>query len=111
VILASNIYHDQFTIYNYPYLGVKDALTEAHLKCIREFEKLHEQFLASPNKKDVLLKKVYGIDTYCLYAIGDYVIMAMVTHNRTSKTIAEICNHVVEDIKMDEESCYIVTHF
>mmetsp|Transcript_18895 Transcript_18895/g.13709 ORF Transcript_18895/g.13709 Transcript_18895/m.13709 type:complete len:112 (+) Transcript_18895:360-695(+) len=111
MIIASNIYYDQFTVYNYPYLGPKTLLTDAHLKSLREFEKLHEVFLSSPNKKDVLLKKVYQLETYCLYAIGDYVIMATINHNRTSKTIQEVCSHVVEDIKMDEESCFIVTHF
>jgi hypothetical protein len=81
------------------------------LRSLREYEKLHEQFLASPNKKDVLLKKVFAIETYCLYAVGDYVVMATITHNRTNKTIGEICMHIVEDVKMDEESCFIVTHF
>ena len=98
-------------MYNYPYLGTKDSLTPSHQRCLFEFEKLHEQFLASPNKKDVLLKKVYEQDTYSLYAIGDYVIMLAISHNRTSKSVTEIAQHVVDDIKMDEESCFIVTHF
>lgn len=56
------------------------------MRSLREYEKLHERFLSSPNKKDVLFKKVYSIETYALYATGDYVVMTTITHNRTLKS-------------------------
>jgi hypothetical protein len=66
-------------------------LAESHLRSLREYEKLHEKFLSSPNKRDVLFKKVYAIESYVLYASGDYVVMTTITHNRTTKGIGEIC--------------------
>jgi len=36
--------------------------------------------------------------------------MALIAHNRTNKDIGEICANIVEDAKMDEESCFILDH-
>lgn len=37
--------------------------------------------------------------------------MAMIAHNRTNKDIGEIMNNIVDDAKMDEDSCFIIKHY
>ena len=82
-----------------------------HLRSIREYEKLHDRYLASPNKKDLLIKKMYALETYIIYAHGDYILMVTINHNRTSKDIGEICNNLIEDAKIDGESCFIFKYY
>jgi hypothetical protein len=37
--------------------------------------------------------------------------MTTITHNRTNKDIGDICHHIIDDAKVDEESCFIITSF
>lgn len=67
--------------------------------------------MTSPKKKDVFIKKVYAIETYALFASNDFVIMAVIAHNRTNKDIGEILNNILEDARLEEESCFIVKHY
>lgn len=85
-------------------------LTPTNIKCIREFEKLHDRYLASKNKKELMIKKVFAIDTYVLYAVNEWVVMAQIAHNRTNKDIGEICTNLIEDAKMEEESAFLLSH-
>ena len=43
-----------------------------------------------------------------LFVKNDYVIMAMIAHNRTNKDIGEICSNLIDDTKLEEESCFIL---
>ncbi len=88
-----------------------DSLKPNQLRSLQEFEKLHNQYLASPNKEDLLIKKVYAIETYALYAKENYVIMATIAHNRTEKTVGEVLESLYEDAKIDEESNFILKWF
>lgn len=81
------------------------------MRSIREYEKLHNSYLASPNKKGLLIKKMFALDTYVLFAQGDYIIMATVNHNRTNKDMGEVCANLIEDAKIDEESCFLLKHY
>ena len=54
-----------------------------------------------------MIKKVYAIDTYVLYAVNEWVVMAHVAHNRTNKDMGEICTNIIEDAKLEEDSCFI----
>lgn len=54
-----------------------------------------------------MIKKVYAIETFVLYGVNDWVVMAMVAHNRTNKDMGEICMNILEDAKMEEDSCFI----
>lgn len=71
---------------------------------------MHDRYLASKNKKELFIKKVYAIDTYALYAANEWVIMAMVAHNRTNKDMGEICMNILEDAKMEGDSCFLLGH-
>lgn len=82
-------------------------MTPSHLRSLQEFEKLFDRYQAASSKKDLMIKKVYAIETYALYSVGDYVIMSTVAHNRTNKDIREICHNIYEDVKLDEQSCFI----
>lgn len=86
-------------------------MSSQHFKSIRQFEKLHNSYLASPNKKGLMIKKTYQIETYVLFAQGDFIIMATINHNRTNKQIGEICTTLIEDAKIDDESCFILKHY
>jgi sulfur transfer complex TusBCD TusB component (DsrH family) len=76
------------------------------LRSLKEFEILFDRYSASP-RKDSLITKVFAIETYALYAMGDIIIMATIAHNRTSKDISEICYHIYEDVKADIHSHFI----
>jgi len=53
-----------------------------------------------------LLRK-FEIESYALLSNGDYVIMATIAHNRTNKDVREICVNILEDVRLDEDSCFI----
>ena len=57
-----------------------------------------------------IIKKMYAIETYVLYAVGEWVVMAMVAHNRTNKDMGEVCMNILEDAKLEEESCFLQSH-
>ena len=48
------------------------------IKTLRIFEKLHNQYLKSKQKRDFCIKRVYEMNTYLLYANGDLCIMAQI---------------------------------
>jgi hypothetical protein len=81
--------HEQFTCYNLP---LKHVLSEEQLTSLRIFEQLHQQYLSSPNKSDLMLKRVYPLETYALFgAEGEqWVAMATINHNRTTREIGQI---------------------
>lgn len=54
---------------------------------------------------------MYQIETYVIYVKGDWVVMATIAHNRTNKEIGEICQDILDDAKIDEESCFITEKF
>jgi hypothetical protein len=96
---------EQYTCFNFP-LNDHSQLSPQHLRSLLEFEKLFDRYQANP-RKETLLKKVYAIETYALYAINDMVIMATIAHNRTSKDVSEVCFNIYEDVKADIQSHFI----
>jgi sulfur transfer complex TusBCD TusB component (DsrH family) len=81
-------------------------MTPGHLRSLKEFEILYDRYQASP-RKDSLMTKVLAIETYAIYAMGDFIILATIAHNRTSKDLSEICYHIYEDVKADMNSHFI----
>jgi hypothetical protein len=63
--------------------------------------------MACPVRKETLLKKVFAIETYALFAINELVIMATIAHNRTNKEVSEICQHIYDDVRADIASHFI----
>lgn len=57
------------------------------------------------------MKRVYQIQTYAIYATGDYCIMMTIAHNQTTRDIKEICENVIEDAIIDEDSNFIKDWF
>lgn len=55
-----------------------------------------------------MLKKVYHLETYALLAINGYVVMATVAHNRTERDIFDVLKGLYEDVKIDEESSFLL---
>lgn len=55
-----------------------------------------------------MLKKVMTLETYALLAVGGYVIMATVAHNRTEKEVFEVLRGVYEDARGEEESTFLI---
>jgi len=68
---------------------------------------LYDRYLASPNKKELMLKKVYALETYALLAVGNYVIMAKVAQNRTERDVFDVLRSLYEDTKIDEENTFM----
>ena len=54
-----------------------------------------------------MMKKVYALQTYALLAVGNYVIMATVAHNRTEKEVFEVLRALYEDVKIEEDSTFL----
>jgi len=54
-----------------------------------------------------MLKMVYALETYALLAIGNYVIMACVAHNRTEREVFDVLRGLHDDIRVDEESTFL----
>jgi len=104
VIICHNTL-EQYTVFNFP-LNDYSQMTPAHMRSLKEFEILFDRYNAAP-RKDSLITKVFAIETYALYAMGDIIIMATIAHNRTSKDISEICYHIYEDVKSDINSHFI----
>jgi hypothetical protein len=77
-IIVCNTTLEQYTCYNFPLIET-DMLKKSHLKSLTEFEKLHDRYLTCSSKKDILLKKVYAIDTYVLYSLNDYIVFATIS--------------------------------
>lgn len=105
-VLICNTMLEQYTVYNMPII-YPEEIQPVHVRALQEFEKLYDRYLSSPNKKDLMIKKVYQIDTFALLATGNYVIMAKVAHNRTEKEAFDVLRNLNEDIKVDEESSFI----
>lgn len=99
---------DQYTTFNFPLNHNHSELTPQHIRSLHEFEKLYDRYQSNP-RKETLLVKVFAIETYVLYAHGEMVIMATIAHNRTSKDISEICMHLLEDVRADITSHFILT--
>jgi hypothetical protein len=97
---------EQYTSFNFPLHDIS-ALTPGHIRSLHEFEQLYDRFMANP-RKEVLISKVYAIETYALYAAEQMVIMVTIAHNRTSKDISEICQHILQDVKADIQSHFIM---
>jgi hypothetical protein len=54
---------------------------------------------------------MYAIETFVLYAVNtEWVVMAQVAHNRTNKSMGEVCANILEDAKMEEDSCFLTSH-
>jgi hypothetical protein len=54
-----------------------------------------------------MIKKVYTLETYALYAREDYVVMATIAHNRTEREVFDILKTIYEDMRVDEESTFL----
>ena len=48
------------------------------------------------------------METYALYSTGDFVVLATIAHNRTDRDATEICQGVIDDIRYEENSCFIL---
>lgn len=99
---------DQYTSFNFPLNHNNSEFTPQHLRSLHEYEKLYDRYQTNP-RKETMFMKVYAIETYVLYAYNELVIMATIAHNRTSKDISEICQHIYEDVKADINSHFILT--
>ena len=85
-----------------------DKMTPYDIRCLQEFEKLYDRYMLNYNRKDLILKKVYHLETYALCAINEFVIMATITHNRTDKETREIFQQLYVDVREEEKSCFIL---
>jgi hypothetical protein len=99
---------DQYTAFNFPLNNNNAELTPQHIRSLHEFEQLYDRYQANP-RRESLFMKVYAIETYALFAMNDLIIMATIAHNRTSKDISEICMNILEDIRADLTSHFILT--
>lgn len=107
-IVITNSMVEQYTCYNLP-LIYPEYLTQLQTRSLQEFEKLYDTYQSSPNKQDILIKKIYPLHSYALYSLEkDYVIMATISHNRTEQETKEILNGILQDAKSDENSCFIL---
>ncbi len=51
---------------------------------------------------------MFELETYALLAPDEnYVVMAVIAHNRTEKDVYDILKELYEDTKYDEESTFI----
>jgi hypothetical protein len=98
---------EQYTVYNLPII-YPEQLLASHVRAIQEFEQLYQRYHTSPNKKELMIKKVMPLETYALLAVNGYVIMATVAHNRTEKEIFDVLRGVYDDAKNDEESTFLI---
>jgi len=97
---------EQYTVFNFP-LNDYGELTPQHIRSLHEYEQLYERYITYPVRKETLLQKVFAIETYALFAINELVIMVTIAHNRTSKDICEICQHIYDDVRADIASHFI----
>ena len=79
------------------------------MRSLHEYEQLFDRYMAYP-RKETLIQKVFAIETYALFAINELVIMVTIAHNRTSKDVSEICQHILDDVKADITSHFIFDH-
>ena len=73
-ILIANHHLSQCTMYNLP--SCYGEASPQQIYTLRQFEKLHNQYLKSKRKRDFVIKRVYQMSTFVLYAHGDLCIMA-----------------------------------
>jgi hypothetical protein len=66
---------------------------------MRQFEKLHHQYLKSKRKRDFCIKRVYEMNTYLLYAHGDMCIMANIEHKGSIREAGDIGKQILFDVK------------
>jgi hypothetical protein len=89
-VLIANHLVEQYSVYNLPVI-YPDELLPSHVRALQEFEKLYHQYMASPRKEGLMLKKVFALETYALLGVDEYyVVMATISHNRTEKDTFEI---------------------
>ena len=98
---------EQYTCFNYPVIEL-DNLKSWQVKSIKEYSRLYEQYQGGRNKKEVLIKKVCTMETYALYSTGEFVVLATIAHNRTNRDTKDICQGVIDDIRFEENSCFIL---
>ena len=48
------------------------------------------------------------METYALYSTGEFVVLATIAHNRTNRDTKDICQGVIDDIRFEENSCFIL---
>ena len=63
---------------------------KSYLKAVCQFERLYHMFMSAKNKKEVFITQKYALETYCLLAKGELVILACIAHNRTSRNVGDI---------------------
>ncbi len=95
---------DQYTCFNM--LNQKDEDNIKHTLC--RFEAMHNQLLNTKFKKNICMKEVEDRFTYMLYSTFDYTVIAKVNHNETAKDASLICRDVMNEIKGDESSSFIL---
>eukprot|EP00347_Sterkiella_histriomuscorum_P024317 403331550 len=105
--LVSNQSVEQYTAYNFPLIE-PDLYSQAQIRSLQEYEKLYDRYLVSTNKHDLFIKRVYALDTYVLYAQNHLVIMATILHKRTELDSEEICKNILQEVLIDEGSCFIL---
>jgi hypothetical protein len=54
-----------------------------------------------------MIKKVYPLQTFALFAKEPYVLMATIAHNRTEKDVFEVLKQLYEDVKASEEEAFL----
>jgi hypothetical protein len=108
-VIVCHLTLEQYTVFNFP-LNNYDEMTPQHLRSLQEYADLYDRYLATApllKKKETLLKKVFAIETYTLFFLNDLIIMATIAHNRTSKNVSEICQHIYDDVLADISSHFI----
>lgn len=100
-VIICNTMVEQYTVYNLPVIYPEELLP-SHVRALQQFEQLYHRYQISPNKREVMIKKVYALETYALLGIGNYIVMATVAHNRTEREVFEVLRGLYEDIKVDE---------
>ena len=108
IVIRNNVL-DQYTFYNFPLMT---KTTAAHLKCLRKFESMHERYLSSDVKKNLFIKEQFETVTYLLYSYYsnsiDYTVMMSIDHNLTEKDISMICKRLLDDIRTEENCCFLL---
>eukprot|EP00347_Sterkiella_histriomuscorum_P009279 403341817 len=115
-IIISHQSFEQYTTYNYP-ITDPSQLNKYHLRSIQEYEQLYDRYQAftiTSKSKDFYCKKVHSIETYVILAQGDYCVMATMHHNdriNNVRDIREICQNILDDAKLEEDSSFIPNWF
>ena len=60
------------------------------LKWLRLYEKLYTVYQGSTKKRELMVKRVYPMETALLYSRGDILIFAVISHKGAAREALEI---------------------